>query len=61
MIFWLQKFSNQLGNKNFTNIIKFILDDHVRIGQIHSRYTKAEKVLNQVKQFLKMTTLVYLE
>ena len=43
-IFWLQKFSNQLGNKNFTNIIKFILDDHVRIGQIHSRYTKAEGI-----------------
>ena len=36
-IFWMPKFSKKLGDKGITDIIKFILDDHVRIGQLHSK------------------------
>ena len=41
-IFWIQKFSKYLGKKTVTDVIKFILDDHIRIGQLHPKSSKAE-------------------
>ncbi len=36
-IFWMPKFSKYLGKKTVTDVIKFILDDHIRIGQLHPK------------------------
>ena len=33
----MPKFSKYLGKKTVTDVIKFILDDHIRIGQLHPK------------------------
>ncbi len=43
-IFWLPKFSKYLGDRTITDIIKANLDEHVRIGQIHSKFSKYQNI-----------------
>ena len=40
----MPKFSKKLGDKRITDILKFILDDHVRICQLHSKIGINQKI-----------------
>ena len=42
-LIWMPKFAKAMSNSNILELIKLILDDHVRLSQFHSKIIKSNK------------------